>query len=211
MNKISVVSVALLITVTLSACGMSTSGEAAQVITGNVAGYSGPAATLEAVDDIGGADFGEGYIESDGNFSLGLEARVSQSALRPIDSLKACDNVRISDSEARTAGLGQIRVTRVNGINNSTVGALVLTRSNVSEGNTTTTTVGRVYADRNVSVSGQCRPENSDARLDFSLDLKAGWNIVTFETRSSGFPLTSSVTYRTDLAPEAEWTYIPYN
>ena len=211
MNKGFIFSAALLITVALSACGMSTSGEAAQIISGQVPSYGGPAATLEAVDDIGGADFGEGSIEADGSFSLSLEARVSQSALRPIDSLKACDNIRISDSDARTAGLGQIRVTRVNGINNSTVGALVLTRSERSAGNTTTTAVGRVYVDRNVSVSGQCRPENSDTRLEFSLDLRAGWNIVTFETRSSGFPLTSSVTYRTGLAPEAEWTYIPYN
>ena len=182
MNKTVTVVAAFLIAVTLSACGTSggISGGSAQTISGQVADYSGPAGTLEALANYDGAiALGEGEISVSGNFSFELYGDVPEAVLSPIGF--ECEGIIVSNPDAKSVVVSGMSVVTDGGISGNLLLSNVVPNSNSVLDKIT----ARYYVDQDVTVQGTCDISNGSDSLkqtvNANLNLKRGWNIVSID------------------------------
>ena len=200
MKKV-VFGLALLIVAVLSGCRTSDEigGGTAQVFSGQVANYAGPAGTLEALFD-GDSTVGTGSIDSDGSFRFELEPTVAEAALEPITFFAGCDGVAISDLGAGFVTITELYVLTDDGA----AGFIALADSPLTEDNPPSyIAVTRVYADREVTVQGDC----GVASLDLSL--KSGWNIISVSFEEDGSPF-GAYSYSSGEASGVQWYYAAF-
>ena len=191
----------------LSACGVSgTSGEAARTFSGQAKDYGGPAGTLEATDDFTDATLGTGSIRADGSFSLELDQDVPETSLQPIALFLACAGATISDPGANVSILGVLDV-----VSGEQTGYLALTDSAMTAQRGSGSLVGRLYADRDVSVRGECTSDGTGLTpdVDFNLNLKRGWNVFAAITRSDPNAAAGVAgTLTSDIPSGVQWYYV---
>lgn len=171
----------------LAACGKPGHvDDSARVFSGSVENYQEGPGVLTAITSLAeeAAAFGSGAIDANGNFSFTLPhgEDLDPGVLQPFTSV-FCEGMTISDASARGVSVSFLMVTR----DDSFVGLLfqatsedVVNSFNPPDGEVL---AFRLYADRNVSMTGSCR----DAPLTFDIHLRRGWNIVLFETRLEPF------------------------
>ena len=205
MKKIIMLAV-LGIALVLSACGNSSSGEAARVVQGNIADYTGSTGALEVSLSSDLSSAGTGSMSADGSFRAELSATLSASALEPITFFEGCDAIVISDRNAQFTRVAEINVLGENGEE----GFLTLASEAPSENAPASfTAVGRLYVDRDVTVTGTCEEAGAPASLTLDLDLGRGWNVFTLRFEENANPFGSS-TYTSGEASDVAWYYTPF-
>ena len=207
MGKSFIFSAALLITV-LSACGttVETGGGTAQMFSGRVADYSGPAGTLEA-QDFSGVNVGAGSINADGRFMLELNETPPDLTGKTIVP-EGCPNLSVSDPSVQGVEVTQINVVS----KGQSVGNLEQVRIRSNDEVYAATSVTRIYADRDVSIEGRCFAPGTDGEVSimYTLNYQRGWNVSRSESSSNVGNSGSDVETSTVSASEVRdigWMY----
>ena len=211
MKKFVGLVLALVAAALLSACGTSSSsGEAARMVAGQVADYSGPAGELEASAGLVKLpEAGTGSVEADGTFSFEFEDIRGFTGL-PLVPPGTCADLSLSDAEARGLSVGGFDVVvegRVTG---------TLTQSSEAEGQVggapvPEISISRAYVDRDVTVKGTCTLTVLGARVTttHNVTYQRGWNaVLTKTTFSDDGSADARVTSATPSDLESVgWTY----
>lgn len=211
MKKLTMWVAALGVAVVLSACGSSSvNGEAARTIAGQVADYSGPAGMLEAFTDIEStADLGTGTVSENGNFSFELSGAVPKSELTVVGNPEGCPDIRVSNTEAGIFLVPQLSVIA----NGNVTGYLAQVSSNLDDNEQLTSIVGnqRMYADRNLTISGSCTNTSvsGQEKVIYSLNLQQGWNVLSEKISLSTDGTVDSIEYTSRAVSDIEWSYLP--
>ena len=212
MNKVRRVVAASMVAMVLSACG--TSGGVggvdggAQTISGQVADYTGPAGTLEAKDDANETVVGAGSIKADGSFTLELIEPAPELLSSLIIYTAECPDLSISDRDAQGLFVTEISVMA----NGKRVGYIAQSSMDVDTESFSSTSVTRIYADRDATLKGACTSSGTDGVniITYDLDYKRGWNIRLVEIKSrpniSGI-LSENSTVSAVEVENVEWVY----
>ena len=201
MNRITALATTLGVALALSACGTtSTSGESAQTVAGQVAGYNGPAEMLVASTYGVEADLGTGSISADGSFTFTLDDTVPEGELSSISS-EACGGLTFSNPEAKALLVTELAVTSAGKI----TGYLTLADKKPGSDLTSTTLTMRIYVDQSTKMQGTC--EVGTSKQTANLDLKRGWNIVTGEVSFDEASGSSESKLYSGAAANVEWFY----
>jgi hypothetical protein len=164
--KISSLLIALLIITLLAACGetITTKKPKANVISGQVQGYTGGGATLEAHLATGDAIVGTGSIKADGSFNFTFVDSVENKDLVVVS--KPCEGVMMTPDTFKGNGVRVISVVK----NGQTIGMLIQADEIIG---TASKIVSRFYVDRDASMTGTCQDNST-----FNMTYKKGWNLA---------------------------------
>jgi hypothetical protein len=195
----------------LAACGAPAgpSDEAARVFSGSVQNYTGGAAALTATTYLEDTFFGAGSVDAAGNFSFELPEGqdLESTILEPVGET-VCDGVTISDPDARV--VSAFFLTVADGGDAGPLIAQATSEGVVADfGLQEGSLVIRMYADRSVTVSGQC----SIMPDTYNLAGRQGWNTVVLdfaEVAAGPFAGSFGTEYGTEPAPAgAGWFFVP--
>ena len=211
-NKIITLITFLGLTLALSACGMSSvSGEAARMITGQVADYDGPAGVLEATTGVVSLpEAGTGSIEADGTFKFELNESPTGFFPSPVVP-PGCSEVSVSGDRAKVLNVVQLSVVSDGRI----AGTLSQSRDD-SESNKSLplpdVLVSRAYVDRDVTAKGTCSFSFLETKIisTYNVSYKQGWNTILTETTFSADGLTANSKITSATASDiktTEWSY----
>jgi hypothetical protein len=207
-NLTRVVLLPMLILV-VTACGVisgSLSGEAARNISGKATNYNGTRTFVEA--KAGNSKIGSGVIDNDGTFNLQLEESISDTLLESFFGSipKLCPDVKVSAPETKSLTLGAISVAG----STSTLTQINWDSSDEKSRPETIIQGARIYADRDLSVTGTCNANlgtgGAPYPTEFSLNLKKGWNIATITAQGTATAIIKA-SFRSETPTEVNWYY----
>ena len=210
-------SLALLLTVCLCACGTSTKPPTTNPppanadLQGQLTGWRLGEASLSATF-FGPGDLSEresiqiaaGTLQASGQFTADFSDSVGKDALL---TLPVCDALTVSGEAARINTFSALDV-RV-GDEQRGLMALASSARVLSEG---LQAVGEyyvqwLYADREVSLKGDCAITNPPTTLGYDLTLQKGWNTVTFRLERKDATGQTLVQRSEAVTDEAAWFY----
>jgi hypothetical protein len=199
----------------LAACGRQTTDPeqppnlGARALSGTIQDWPGGAAEITA--QVYRPDFrveviASGEVNDQGGFSLTLPDSLREALLfsLPPELLQYCENLNVSEPQARGNIIAWLEAYRGADMLGAVVQISALDWADEWTGAppTGTSAVGRVYVDRDVSVTGSCEDQFLGLSASFEVDLEAGWNIVVVRVTEST-EARLGVEVKTEPVPDA--------